>query len=157
MARHIAGNGDGGVQEGQPPVFELEDGALIKNVILGAPAADGIHCLGSCTIENVWWEDVGEDAATFKGKAGATYTVNGGGAKKASDKVFQHNGGGTLTIKNFQVRKEHFPVFTNFFRSRTSESSIALAVTAKTTAQVFHAKSLLTLFAPRDPARVWSA
>ncbi|KAI1703837.1 pectate lyase domain-containing protein [Ditylenchus destructor] len=44
-----------------------------------------------------------EDAATFKGDANATYLVTGGGAKNASDKVFQHNGGGTLTIKDFQV------------------------------------------------------
>ncbi|KAI1692000.1 pectate lyase domain-containing protein [Ditylenchus destructor] len=101
--RHVADFGDGGQDEDQDPVFELEDGATIKNVVLGAPAADGIHCLGSCTIENVWWEDVGEDAATFKGGASATYKVTGGGAKKADDKVFQHNGGGTLTIQNFQV------------------------------------------------------
>ncbi|KAH7717299.1 pectate lyase [Aphelenchoides avenae] len=101
--RHTAGFADGSQDESQPPVFNLEDGAVVRNVVLGAPAADGIHCLGSCTIENVWWEDVGEDAATFKGKAGATYTVSGGGAKKADDKVFQHNGGGTLTIKNFYV------------------------------------------------------
>ncbi|KAH7697313.1 pectate lyase [Aphelenchoides avenae] len=102
-ARHVAAFGSGGQDEDQPPVFELEDGAVIKNVVLGAPAADGIHCLGSCTIENVWWEDVGEDAATFLGSKSATYTVSGGGAKKADDKVFQHNGGGTLTIKNFIV------------------------------------------------------
>nr|BAI44499.1 pectate lyase [Aphelenchus avenae]BAI44500.1 pectate lyase [Aphelenchus avenae] len=101
--RHTAGFGSGGQDEGQDPVFELDDGAVIKNVVLGAPAADGIHCKGSCSIENVWWEDVGEDAATFLGSSGATYTVSGGGAKKASDKVFQHNGGGTLTIRNFQV------------------------------------------------------
>ncbi|KAH7721034.1 pectate lyase [Aphelenchoides avenae] len=101
--RHTAGFADGSQDEKQPPIFSLEDGAVIRNVVLGAPAADGIHCNGSCTIENVWWEDVGEDAATFLGKAGATYTINGGGAKKADDKVFQHNGGGTLTIKNFQA------------------------------------------------------
>ncbi|KAI1708041.1 pectate lyase domain-containing protein [Ditylenchus destructor] len=97
------GLGDGGQSETQLPVFELEDGATIKNVVLGAPAADGIHCLGSCTIQNCWWEDVGEDAATFLGDSSATYKVTGGGAKKATDKVFQHNGGGTLTIENFQV------------------------------------------------------
>ncbi|KAH7711368.1 pectate lyase [Aphelenchoides avenae] len=101
--RHVAGFGDGSQDESQSPIFRLEDGAVIRNVVIGAPAADGIHCYGSCTIENVWWEDVGEDAATFKGGASAKYTVTGGGAKKASDKVFQHNGGGTLTIKNFQV------------------------------------------------------
>ena len=89
--------------EDQDPLFELADGATLKNVILGDPAADGVHCKGSCTLTNVWWENVGEDAATFKGGTSAVYTVNGGGAKGADDKVFQHNGGGTLTIKNFQV------------------------------------------------------
>ena len=89
--------------EGQDPLFKLADGAVLKNVILGAPAADGVHCSGSCTLINVWWENVGEDAATFKGGASATYTVDGGGARSADDKVFQHNGGGTLTVKNFQV------------------------------------------------------
>ncbi|KAI1698370.1 pectate lyase domain-containing protein [Ditylenchus destructor] len=85
--RFVSEFGDGSQSETQPPVFKLEDGATIKNVVLGAPAADGIHCLGSCTIENVWWEDVGEDAATFLGSTGATYMDTGGGAKKANDKV----------------------------------------------------------------------
>lgn len=90
--------------ENQGPIFELADGAVLKNVILGAPAADGVHCLGSCTLQNVWWEDVGEDAATFKSKsASATYLVSGGGARNADDKVFQFNGAGTLTVQNFQV------------------------------------------------------
>ncbi|WIM96724.1 pectate lyase [Actinoplanes oblitus] len=95
--------GSGSQDEDQGPLFELADGATLSNVILGDPAADGVHCLGSCTLTNVWWENVGEDAATFKGGTSAVYTVNGGGAKGADDKVFQHNGGGTLTIKNFQV------------------------------------------------------
>ncbi|WP_405540674.1 pectate lyase [Streptomyces sp. NBC_00075] len=90
--------------ENQGPIFELADGAVLKNVVLGAPAADGVHCLGSCTLQNVWWEDVGEDAATFKSKsASATYLVSGGGARNADDKVFQFNGAGTLTVQNFQV------------------------------------------------------
>ncbi|GGN60969.1 pectate lyase [Actinoplanes lobatus] len=89
--------------EGQDPLFILADGATLKNVIIGSPAADGVHCLGSCTISNVWWENVGEDAATFKGGSSAKYTVTGGGAKGADDKVFQHNGGGTLTISGFAV------------------------------------------------------
>ncbi|MFE2427539.1 pectate lyase [Streptomyces sp. NPDC059373] len=105
--KRFYGSGDlgtAGQSEDQGPIFELADGATLKNVILGAPAADGVHCLGSCTLQNVWWEDVGEDAATFKGKsASATYVVDGGGARKADDKVFQHNGAGTLTIRNFQV------------------------------------------------------
>ena len=97
------GMGDGGQDESQDPMFKLADGATLKNVIIGAPAGDGVHCSGSCTLVNVWWEDVGEDAATFKGGTSANYTVDGGGARSASDKVFQHNGGGTLTVRNFQV------------------------------------------------------
>lgn len=96
--------GSGGQNENQDPIFQLADGASLKNVVLGAPAADGVHCLGTCTLTNVWWEDVGEDAATFKGTSSSqTMTINGGGARKASDKVFQHNGPGTMVIRNFQV------------------------------------------------------
>ncbi|MDO0915905.1 pectate lyase [Streptomyces sp. DT2A-34] len=91
-------------EEGQDPVFQLADGAVLKNVIIGTPAADGVHCLGSCTLQNVWWNDVGEDAATFKGKSSsAVYTVYGGGAKNGSDKVLQFNGAGKLVVSKFQV------------------------------------------------------
>ncbi|KAI1701583.1 pectate lyase domain-containing protein [Ditylenchus destructor] len=103
MKRYVSAKGQGGPGEGQPALFELADGATIKNVIIGKLGADGIHCLGSCTIENCWWEDVGDDAATFLGKAGDTYKVIGGGAKNAPNKIFQHNGGGTASIENFQA------------------------------------------------------
>jgi len=98
------GIASGDQDESQPAMFELADGATLKNVILGTGAGDGVHCKGSCTLQNVWWEDVGEDAATFKGtSASQTMTVDGGGARKAADKVFQHNGPGTFVVKNFQV------------------------------------------------------
>ncbi|MEU6910423.1 pectate lyase [Streptomyces coeruleorubidus] len=91
--------------EGQAPLFELADGATLKNVIIGTPAADGVHCKGSCTLQNVWWTDVGEDAASFKGKSSsAVYKVIGGGAKNADDKVLQFNGAGTLNVSGFQVQ-----------------------------------------------------
>lgn len=106
MARFI-GSGDlgsGGGDEGQDPLFVVKAGGTLKNVILGAPAADGVHCEGSCTIENVWWEDVGEDAITLKGSSSSNvYRITGGGARKATDKVIQHNGGGTVYVKNFLV------------------------------------------------------
>ena len=105
--KRFYGSGDlgtSGQSEDQGPLFDLAAGAVLKNVILGNPAADGVHCAGACTIQNVWWEDVGEDAATFRGSSSSqTMLVDGGGAKSASDKVFQHNGAGTLTIRNFQV------------------------------------------------------
>ena len=58
-------------------MFIAEDGATIKNVILSKEQAEGIHCRGACTLENVWWEDVCEDAATFKQPAGKTSYVIG--------------------------------------------------------------------------------
>jgi hypothetical protein len=104
--RFVAGGelGDGGQDEGQDAMFELADGATLTNVTLGAPAADGVHCLGGCTLRNVNWEDVGEDAATFTG-AGATVLIEGGSAAKGTDKVFQDNrlAGGSVTIRDFAV------------------------------------------------------
>jgi hypothetical protein len=105
--------GSDGQGEDQGPILKLAPGTVLKNVIIGAPAADGIHCEGSCTLQNVWWEDVGEDAATFKGSSSSNvYTVTGGGAKEASDKVFQFNGAGTLNVSNFAVKN-----FGTFVRS----------------------------------------
>ncbi|MFI8188183.1 pectate lyase [Streptomyces sp. NPDC085946] len=96
--------GGSGQDEGQDPVFELADGAVLKNVVIGTPAADGVHCKGTCTLENVWWLDVGEDAASFKGKSSsAVYKVIGGGARNADDKVLQFNGAGKLVVTGFQV------------------------------------------------------
>jgi len=104
--------GDGGQEEDQDPMFQLASGATLQNVIIGAPAGDGVHCSGPCTLRNVWWEDVGEDAATFRGSGSPNFLVDGGGARAASDKVFQHNGPGTLTIQNFQASN-----FGTFYRS----------------------------------------
>lgn len=93
--------GDGSQAENQKPVFRLEAGATLKNVIIGAPAADGVHCYGSCNISNVVWEDVGEDALTLK--SSGTVNITGGAAYKAYDKVFQMNASGTINIKNFRA------------------------------------------------------
>jgi pectate lyase len=104
--RFIGGGalGDGGQDEGQDALFDLAPGATLQNVILGSPAADGVHCAGSCTLTNVHWEDVGEDAATFRG-TNATVVVDGGSATAADDKVFQDNrgAGGSVTIRDFEV------------------------------------------------------
>jgi pectate lyase len=104
--------GDGSQEESQDAMFELASGATLQNVIIGAPAGDGVHCSGPCTLRNVWWEDVGEDAATFRGSGSPSFLVDGGGARAASDKIFQHNGPGTLTIQNFQATN-----FGTFYRS----------------------------------------
>jgi len=104
MRRFVgAGNlGTSGQSESQDPIFNVIEGATLANVIVGNPAADGVHCEGNCTLKNVWWEDVGEDAATLKGtNVNQVMTIDGGGAQKASDKIFQHNGPGTMIIRNF--------------------------------------------------------
>ncbi|EUC64026.1 pectate lyase, putative [Rhizoctonia solani AG-3 Rhs1AP] len=95
----------GGQKEGgdKDAVFLLQDGATLQNVVIGANQAEGVHCLGSCTLNNVWFEDVCEDAITLKQSSG-TSTITGGGAKGADDKVVQHNGGGSVKIDSFCVQ-----------------------------------------------------
>ena len=93
----------GSQQEGQPALFDLEEGATIRNVVIGNLAADGIHCLGNCLIENVWWEDIGEDAATALGPVTTVMRVNCGGAFQGDDKTFQHNRLGAVEITNFHA------------------------------------------------------
>ena len=85
-------------------VFLLESGATLRNVILGANAVEHVHCIGEgCTVENVYWEDVCEDALTFENgtNTGSKYYVRGGGARNGSDKIIQHNSAGTVFIENF--------------------------------------------------------
>jgi hypothetical protein len=97
-------NLSGGSQsEGQPAVFDVQEGATLKNVVIGPLAADGIHCLGNCTLDHVWWQDIGEDAATALGPAGTVMNVTCGAAYNGSDKAFQFNGRGEMRISNFYV------------------------------------------------------
>ena len=89
-----------GQSESQDPVISLENGATIKNLnIKSGGGADGIHCLaGSCTLVNVVWLGVCEDAATLEPGA-SSLTITGGSEADAADKVFQHNAAnGTVTV-----------------------------------------------------------
>lgn len=88
-----SGQSEGGEKD---TVFVLEDGATLKNVIIGKDQAEGVYCLGSCTLEYVWFEDVCEDAISIKGDG--TANIIGGGAYGASDKVIQHNGCGSVNV-----------------------------------------------------------
>ena len=106
---------NGSQSESQIPHFILGSGATLKNVVIGDPnfgtgktllagGADGVQCTSSCRIDNVYWGDVGEDAATMKGSG--TMTVTGGAAYKAADKIFQNNGAGsTISISNFYAEE----------------------------------------------------
>ncbi|KAL4934818.1 pectin lyase fold/virulence factor [Aspergillus oleicola] len=68
-------------------VFIVKDGGTLKNVIIGSDQIESVHCEGFCTIENVWWEAVCEDAHFLK----------------AGDGPFNVIGGGTVTVSDFTV------------------------------------------------------
>ncbi|KAH6679150.1 putative pectate lyase E [Halenospora varia] len=82
-------------------VFILEAGATLSNVIIGAKQLEGVHCKGACTLKNVWFRDVCEDAISLLGDGDVL--IQGGGAANAKDKVVQHNAKGTVTIKDYTV------------------------------------------------------
>jgi hypothetical protein len=95
--------GDDG-QDSTEPMFEVADGGTIRNVIMGNRVGDGIHCLGSCTIENVWFANVCDDAITMHGGSGKTMTVRNSGFKRARDKTIQHNGtGSTVNVEDVYI------------------------------------------------------
>ncbi|KAH7381105.1 family 3 polysaccharide lyase [Cadophora sp. MPI-SDFR-AT-0126] len=90
-------------------VFNLLPGSTIRNVIIGKHQSEGIHALGDAWVENVWWEDVCEDALTSKG-LNTQLRVIGGGARNATDKIFQDNSlGGKYNITGFYA--ENFGTF----------------------------------------------
>ncbi|KAF5006936.1 hypothetical protein FDECE_6712 [Fusarium decemcellulare] len=87
--------GEGGESDA---VFIVENGATLRNVIIGKNQKEGVHCKGRCNLEF----DVCEDAISIKGdKAGDESWIVGGGAYHASDKIVQHNGCGKVNIINF--------------------------------------------------------
>jgi hypothetical protein len=100
FVKDCSGSGTSG-QGTTDPLFELEDGATIQNVIIGNHGADGIHCKGTCTVKNVWFEYVCDDAVTAASGSSGTVTIDGGGAKNAHDKLFQDNSHGKFIIQNF--------------------------------------------------------
>lgn len=90
-----------GDQDSTDPLIEVADGGTVRNVIMGNNVGDGIHCLGSCTIENVWFPNVCDDAISALG--GGTVTIRDSGFKNARDKTIQHNGTGTVNIDNVYI------------------------------------------------------
>jgi hypothetical protein len=91
--------GDGNQDEDQKPVFRVNDGGTLKNVVLGASAADGVHVHGDVTLENIHWLDIGEDAMTVK--ESGTVNLNCGSAAHADDKIFQVNAASEIFISHF--------------------------------------------------------
>jgi hypothetical protein len=95
-----------GDQSSTKAIIEVADGGSVSNVIFGKNIGDGIHCLGSCTIDNVWYPYICDDAITINkdGTASKASTISNSGFKGARDKTIQHNGGdSTLNITNVYV------------------------------------------------------
>ena len=93
----------GGEGQKDAAVFIVEAGGTLKNAIIGKNQKEGVHCdQHECKIDNVWWDDVCEDALSIKGgSASSVTTITNCGARHAEDKVVQHNGQGTVKIIGF--------------------------------------------------------
>ena len=94
--------GDGSQGENQKPIFRLEDGATLKNVVIGASGADGIHVYGDVRLENVHWDDIGEDALTVKDDGDVH--IDCGSSQKGDDKTFQVNASTNFYVTNFTAK-----------------------------------------------------
>lgn len=90
--------GDGSQNESQKPVFRVEQGATLRNVIIGNNGADGVHVYGDANIENITWTDVGEDALTIK--SSGTVNVKNISGYNGEDKFFQINAASSLNVEN---------------------------------------------------------
>jgi len=95
--------GDGGQAEGQDPVFRVENGATLRNVVIGQNGADGIHVYNGGTIDNVIWMNVGEDALTVK--SAGTVTIRNMEGFDANDKFFQINAASTVNVSNCIIQR----------------------------------------------------
>ncbi|HEU4460128.1 MAG TPA: pectate lyase [Methylibium sp.] len=113
--------GDGSQDEGQSPIFRVQNGTL-RRVILGSNGADGIHTYGNVTLDNIRWTDVGEDAMTIK-EAG-TVTVRNITGFKAADKFFQVSATSTLNVTNCKIN-DALKVFRQF-GGTTYKTSVVL-------------------------------
>jgi len=98
-----SGLGDGGQSEGQKPVFRVENGATLRNVVIGMNGADGIHIYNGAVIDNVHWLNVGEDALTVK--SAGNVTIRNIEGYDAEDKFFQINAATTMNVSNCIIHR----------------------------------------------------
>jgi pectate lyase C len=103
--RYTAGPelGDGSQDEGQDPVFRVENGATLRNVVIGNNGADGIHVYNGGTLDNIHWMNVGEDAMTIK--SSGTVIVRNIEGYDSEDKFFQINAASTLQVSNCIIQR----------------------------------------------------
>jgi pectate lyase C len=90
--------GDGGQGEDQDPAFRVENGATLRNAILGNNGVDGVHFYNGGNLQNFRWTNVGEDALTIK--SSGTVNVSGVTGVNSEDKFAQVNAASTLNVSN---------------------------------------------------------
>jgi len=90
--------GDGSQEEGQDPAFRVENGATLRNAILGNNGVDGVHFYNGGNLQNFRWTNVGEDAYTVK--SSGTVTISGVTGFNGEDKFGQINAASTVNISN---------------------------------------------------------
>lgn len=98
----------GDQSENQLPLFILEPGAQLRNVIIDAPAGDGVHIRAGNGKTNkligVEFRDVGEDAVTVEtGSHGDLVLIKDCTFAKAKDKIVQINAPATVQIQECQA------------------------------------------------------
>lgn len=93
---------EGEQAEDQRPYFVLAPGASLKNVTITYPGCEGVHMFGDNTLENIVWEDAGEDAASVRSYfPGGKIAIKNSQGHKAADKMFQFNAPCDVTIDHF--------------------------------------------------------
>ena len=90
--------GDGSQDEGQDPAFRVENGATLRNAILGNNGVDGVHFYNGGNLQNFRWTNIGEDAFTVK--SSGTVNISGVSGYNGEDKFGQINAAGTVNISN---------------------------------------------------------
>jgi len=93
---------EGEQAESQRPFFVLAPGAQLKNVTITYPGCEGVHMMGDNVLENIVWEDAGEDAASVRSYfPGGKILIKGSEGHKAADKMFQFNAACDVRIEGF--------------------------------------------------------
>jgi hypothetical protein len=93
---------EGEQAESQKPFFLLAPGAQLKNVTIRYPGCEGIHMMGDNVLDNIVWEDAGEDAASVRSYfPGGSIVIKNSEGHKAADKMFQFNAPCDVRIENF--------------------------------------------------------
>jgi pectate lyase C len=90
--------GDGSQEEGQDPAFRVENGATLRNAILGNNGVDGVHFYNGGNLTNFRWTNVGEDAYTVK--SSGTVNISAISGYNGEDKFGQINAASTVNISN---------------------------------------------------------